>query len=91
MPAGPGQKPQAIQGGWGLGIPKNFDPAKKAAAWRALTWITNKKANIYESSKYQIDANRTSAFQDPEILKKFPYLTDSAAAIANAKTIPTCR
>ena len=91
VPAGAGQKPQAIQGGWGLGIPKNLDPARKAAAWRALTWITNKQTNIYEIKKYQIDANRTSAFQDPELLKEFPYLPDLAAAIANANTIPTCR
>ena len=74
----PGQKPRAIQGGWGIGIPKNVDPAKKAAAWRALTWITNKKINNYEIEKYQIDANRTSAFQDPELLKEFPYLPDRA-------------
>jgi multiple sugar transport system substrate-binding protein len=89
VPAGPGQKARAIQGGWGTGIPKNSDPAKKAAAWRALTWITNKKVNIYELGKYNIDANRASAFQDPEIVKKFPYVTDSAAAIASAETIPT--
>ena len=91
VPAGPGQTGRAIQGGWGVGIPKNVDPAKKAAAWRALTWITNKKTNIYEIAKYQIDANRTSAFADPELIKKFPYLPDSARAIAVADTIPTSK
>ena len=91
VPANPGQKPRAIQGGWGLGIPKNVDPAKKAAAWRALTWITNKRSNLYAVEKYQMDANRSSAFADPALLKSFPYLTDSAAAIANADTIPTSR
>ena len=91
VPAGAGQKPRAIQGGWGVGIPKNVDPAKKAAAWRALTWITNKKVNKYEIEKYQIDANRTSAFQDPDLLKQFPYLTDSMQAIADADIIPTAR
>jgi multiple sugar transport system substrate-binding protein len=91
VPAGAGQKPRAIQGGWGVGIPKNVDPAKKAAAWRALTWITNKKSNRYAIEKYQIDANRTSAFQDPGLLKQFPYLPDSMAAIANADIIPTAR
>lgn len=91
VPAKEGQKPRAIQGGWGLGIPKNADPAKKPAAWRALTWITNKRSNLYAVEKYQMDANRSSAFADPELLKKFPYLTDSAAAIANADTIPTSR
>jgi multiple sugar transport system substrate-binding protein len=91
VPANPDQKPRAIQGGWGLGIPKNVDPAKKAAAWRALTWITNKRSNLYAVEKYQMDANRSSAFADPALLKSFPYLTDSAAAIANADTIPTSR
>jgi multiple sugar transport system substrate-binding protein len=91
VPANPGQTPRAIQGGWGFGIPKNVDPAKKPAAWRALTWITNKRANRYAVQKYQIDANRTSAFTDPELIKTLPYLPDSAAAIANADTIPTSR
>jgi multiple sugar transport system substrate-binding protein len=91
VPAGAGQKPRAIQGGWGVGIPKNVDPAKKAAAWRALTWITNKKSNKYAIEKYQIDANRTSAFSDPALLKEFPYLPDSMNAIANADIIPTAR
>jgi multiple sugar transport system substrate-binding protein len=91
VPAGPGHKSSAIQGGWGLGIPKNADPAKKAAAWRALTWITNKKTNIFEIKQYQIDANRTSAFQDPDLLKQFPYLPNSMQAIRDADTIPTSR
>ena len=47
--------------------------------------------NKYEIDKYQIDANRTSAFQDPELLKRFPYLPDSAKAIADADIIPTAR
>jgi ABC-type glycerol-3-phosphate transport system substrate-binding protein len=89
VPAAAGQKPRAIQGGWGVGIPKNLDPARKPAAWRALTWITNKKINRYEIEKYQIDANRVSAFSDPALLKEFPYLQDSMQAIADADTIPT--
>ena len=48
VPAAPGQTPRAIQGGWGVGIPKNVDPAKKPAAWLALTWITSKAFNKYE-------------------------------------------
>jgi multiple sugar transport system substrate-binding protein len=91
VPAGAGQTPRAIQGGWGVGIPKNVDPAKKAAAWRALTWITNKRINRYEIEKYQIDANRSSAFNDPELVKELPYLPNSLKAIENADTIPTSR
>ena len=91
VPADPGQTPRAIQGGWGLGIPKNLDPAKKEAAWVALTWITNKAANRYAIDAYQIDANRTSAFTDAELVEKYPYLPDSLAAIETADTIPTSR
>ncbi len=50
-----------------------------------------RRSNLYAVEKYQMDANRSSAFADPELLKAFPYLKDSAAAIANADTIPTSR
>jgi len=89
VPAAAGQTPRAIQGGWGVGIPKNVDPAKKPAAWLALTWITNKMVNKYEIQKYQIDANRSSAFNDPELVKAMPYLPNSLKAIENADIIPT--
>lgn len=91
VPAASGQTPRAIQGGWGVGIPKNIDPARRGAAWRALTWITNKRMNNYLIERYQIDANRTSAFQDPALVAEFPYLPASLAAIENADTIPTSR
>ena len=38
----------------------------------ALTWITNKAVNKYEIEKYQIDASRTSAFNDPELREEVP-------------------
>ena len=91
VPAAAGQTPRGIQGGWGVGIPKNIDPARRGAAWRALTWITNKRVNKYLIEKYQIDANRTSAFQDPDLVAQFPYLPNSLAAIENGDTIPTSR
>jgi multiple sugar transport system substrate-binding protein len=89
VPAAPGQTPRAIQGGWGMGIPKNADPAKKQAAWLALTWLTSKAFNKYEVDKYQIDASRTSTFNDPELVAKFPYLPDSLKAASTADVIPT--
>jgi multiple sugar transport system substrate-binding protein len=91
VPAAPGQRARAIQGGWGTAIPKNVDPAKKAAAWRALTWISNKRVNKYVIDKYQIDANRVSAFKDPELSARFPHLKDSLNAIETAETIPIAR
>jgi multiple sugar transport system substrate-binding protein len=89
VPAAPGQKQRSILGGWGIGIPKNADDAKKAAAWRALTWLTGKKANKYEVEKYQVSANRLSTFADPELVQKFPYLPASAQAIADAEVMTT--
>lgn len=89
VPTGSGQKPSAILGGWGVGIPKNADPAKKKAAWRALTWMTGKKFNNYEAEKYQIDASRTSTFNDPSLVSKFPYLPNAGAADSSAQIIET--
>jgi multiple sugar transport system substrate-binding protein len=89
VPANRGFPHSAIQGGWGVGIPKNADPAKKAAAWRALTWMTSKSFNAYEESKYQIDANRSSTFRDPKLVKQLPYLPYAGQAIAKAHIIET--
>jgi ABC-type glycerol-3-phosphate transport system substrate-binding protein len=89
VPAKPGETPRAIQGGWGMAIPKNADPAKKDAAWLALTWMTSKAFNKYEVEKYQIDASRTSAFTDPDLVAKLPYLPDALKAASTAEIIPT--
>jgi len=89
VPANPGETPRAILGGWGVGIPANADPAKKPAAWRALTWITSKEFNKYEAEKYQIDPSRNSVFNDPDLVDKFPYLPVAGEANANAQTIET--
>ncbi|TPI38143.1 extracellular solute-binding protein [Mesorhizobium sp. B3-1-9] len=89
VPAKPGETARAIQGGWGMGIPKNIDPAKKDAAWLALTWMTSKAFNKFEVEKYQIDASRTSAFTDPDLVAKLPYLPDALKAASTAEIIPT--
>jgi multiple sugar transport system substrate-binding protein len=89
VPAAPGQTPRAIQGGWGVGIPKNIDPAKADAAWTALMWVTSKRFNDYAMEAYQIDASRVSTYQNPDLVAKFPYLPDSLAASMTAETIQT--
>ncbi len=89
VPANPPSKPSAILGGWGVGIPKNADPAKKKAAWRALTWMTSKKFNIFEEQKYQIDASRSSAYSDPALIKQLPYLPNAGNANSHAQIIET--
>jgi ABC-type glycerol-3-phosphate transport system substrate-binding protein len=89
VPTNGTEKSRAILGGWGVGIPKNADPAKKAAAWRALQWITSKKMNNYFTEKYQIDASRNSTFGDPALVAKFPYLPVAGAANAGGQKIET--
>jgi multiple sugar transport system substrate-binding protein len=91
VPAAPGQTPRAIQGGWGIGIPANADPAKKDAAWTALLWITSKRFNDYAAEAYQIDASRISTYENPDLVARFPYLPDSLAASMTAEIIPTSR
>jgi multiple sugar transport system substrate-binding protein len=89
VPADPGQTPRAIQGGWGVGIPKNADPMKKQAAWLALAWLTSKEFNKFAVEKYQIDASRTSTFNDPDLVAKFPYLPNALKAASTAEVIQT--
>jgi multiple sugar transport system substrate-binding protein len=89
VPTNGKEKARAILGGWGVAIPKNADPAKKPAAWRALTWMTSKAFNNYEEEKYQIDASRNSTFNDPALVAKFPYLPTAGQANAEAQPIET--
>lgn len=89
VPTGAGQTARAILGGWGVGIPKNVDPALKAAAWRTLQWITSKEMNNYFTEAYQIDASRDSTFNDPTLVAEFPYLPVAGQANASAQPIET--
>lgn len=68
---------------------KNADPALKGAAWRALQWMTNKSFNNYSAKAYQIDASRTSTYEDPELVAQLPYLPDALAAMQTAEMIQT--
>ena len=86
VPAAPGNTPSAILGGWGTGIPSNVDPAKKDAAWLALTWITSKATNNFFTENYQIDASRNSTYVDPELVAQLPYLPIAGEANASART-----
>ncbi len=89
VPAASGQTSRAILGGWGVGIPKNLEPAKKPAAWRALAWITSKDMNKYFVEAYQIDASRDSTYVDPDLVSQYPYLPVAGEANANAQPIET--
>lgn len=78
VPAAAGQTPRAIQGGWGVGIPANADPAITDAAWLALMWITSKRFNEFAMETYQIDASRGAACGARPALRQVPR--DRAAA-----------
>lgn len=89
VPAAEGHEHRAILGGWGTGIPANVDPAKKDAAWLALTWITSKATNNFFAKEYQIDASRNSTYVVPELVAEFPYLPVAGEANAAAQIIET--
>lgn len=89
VPAAGDNAHRAILGGWGTGIPANVDPAKKDAAWLALTWITSKATNNFFAREYQIDASRNSTYVDPELVELFPYLPVAGEANASAQPIET--
>jgi len=72
VPAVQGNRPRAVRGGFGLGIPRNA--ARKDAAWHVMTYITSKAFNIYQTRTYRSDPNRSSAFSDPGLVAELPYL-----------------
>lgn len=87
VPADPGQVGRAVRGGWGLGIPKNADPAKKDAAWAVLTYLTGKEFNDYQVATYQTDPNRRSTFSNPELVQKLRYLPVAGEAAESAQIL----
>jgi ABC-type glycerol-3-phosphate transport system substrate-binding protein len=44
---------------------------------------------MYEEQQYQIDASRNSAFNDPSLVKQFPYLPNAGYADEHAHVIET--
>ena len=63
---------------------------KTRRGWRSPGSPT-RLINHYSIEKYQIDANRMSTFNDPELIEKFPYLKDALKAIETANIIQTSR
>ena len=51
--------------------------------------MTSKSFNNYEAKAYQIDASRTSTYEDPELVAQLPYLPDALAAMQTAEMIQT--
>jgi multiple sugar transport system substrate-binding protein len=80
MPGGAG-----VNGGWGWAIPKNS--AQKEAAWRFISWVESKPI-VRERALRGHAPTRKDAFQDPEVLKKYPYYKEAERIIAGAKKVP---
>ncbi|MCS7219440.1 MAG: extracellular solute-binding protein [Thermus sp.] len=80
MPGGVG-----VSGGWGWAIPKNS--RNKEAAWRFISWVESKE--IVRQRALQGHApTRKDAFQDPEVLRKYPYYKEAERILAGAKKVP---
>jgi multiple sugar transport system substrate-binding protein len=88
-PAGPAGRMPAL-GGFSLGVNAHSPPARQAAAWLFVQWLTSK-----EQAREYIEAGgvpgRRSAYQDPQLKKRFPYfepLVTSWARYGNAAWRP---
>jgi multiple sugar transport system substrate-binding protein len=87
VPADGGNTPQAIRGGWGLGIPKNLPDQKKDVAWHLMTYLTSKEFEKHQVLNYQTDPNRSSTFIDPELVSALPYLPVAGEAAETARIL----
>jgi multiple sugar transport system substrate-binding protein len=78
-------KPQVVSiGGWSLGMTANS--AAPDEAWAFIKWATSAKAQkamgLYDKYGYQFsDFSRKSLYNDPDMLKIYPYLPAQLAAI----------
>ena len=80
MPGGIG-----LNGGWGWAIPKNS--AHKKEAWEFIKWVESKE--VVKRRALQGHApTRTDVFNDPDVLKKYPYYKEALQIIAKAKHVP---
>lgn len=80
MPGGHG-----VAGGWGWGIPANS--AHKDAAWQFIQWVES--APVVKARALEGHApTRSDAFNDPDVLAKFPYYSDVAAIVESAMSVP---
>lgn len=80
MPGGAG-----VNGGWGWAIPKNS--ANKEAAWRFISWVESQPI-VKERALRGHAPTRKDAFQNPEVLRKYPYYEGAKRIIAGAKKVP---
>lgn len=76
---------QGNVGVWSFGIPKSSKNV--GAAWEFIKWSTSEPIARQRALKGGSPAY-TSFYSDPEILKKFPYLTKAMEILNNGKGLP---
>ncbi len=72
-----------VIGAWLLGIPKASK--NQSAAFDFLMYVTGKDMQIQLADQFGIAPSRKSAFQDPGLLKKYPWFPGQEAALENAR------
>ena len=70
-----GEPGVGCRGGWGFGIPQNTDDEHAEAAWEAIKYFTSKEAQKTFVLESGFLPSRRSLFQDPDIIKKYPMMT----------------
>jgi len=76
-----------IRGGWGMGIPK--DVANKEAAWAVICYYSTKEADKARVLNYGTAAVRRSTFQDPDVVKRYPYYPTFGKLLETATPYPS--
>ena len=76
-----------IRGGWGMGIPK--DIKNKEAAWAVIRYYSTKEVDKARVLNYGTAAVRTSTFNDPDVIKAYPYYPTFGKLLAAATPYPS--
>ncbi len=82
MPGGHGES-----GGWGWGIPKNVDPATRAAAWTFMQWVQSQKVSVARALDGHAPV-RSDVYKDAAVLAKYPSFSIAEDVVASGKPFP---
>lgn len=82
VPGGHGES-----GGWGWGIPKNVSDKEKQAAWTFIQWVQSKEVTTARALQGHAPV-RADAYENAEVLKKYPYYKDALNIVASGKSFP---
>jgi multiple sugar transport system substrate-binding protein len=76
-----------IRGGWGMGIPKDFQ--NKEAAWSVIREYSTKQADKERVMRYGIAPVRKSTLEDAEIIAKYPFMPTLQKLLDTATPYPS--